>query len=431
MSLLFYVAAFLLGLAVATQVNRGIYRFAYDARLISPWSPRHPDASERTWRDRLPVIGWWFLRRDADVHGRRFWLRPALLELCLAIGFVGLLHFIVVERGLVPLRARASVTDAICYVWLGWYLFLICQMVMATFIDFDERTIPDEITVPGTLIGLLLAATVPGYRLPEVIHEKGLWVVQPIHPGSPNELPDWISTTESLWIVLACFAVWCFALLPILWTTRGGVKNYFKFAWASLWRPPRKRSSELRIRERAAHPWTYIVCGMAVFGLIGITIAWLLSGSYSRNWLSLVHALVGLAFGGGIVWWIRIIGFLTLGREAMGFGDVTLMAMIGTFVGWQAALMIFMFAPFAAMLVVVLQLLLTGENEIAFGPYLCISALVVMLCWSAVWNDWAAMGVFGMLDVLMPVLLAGFLLAAPLLWMLNLIKTKVLGYTND
>ena len=43
------------------------------------------------------------------------------------------------------------------------------------------------------------------------------------------------------------------------------------------------------------------------------------------------------------MWAVRIIGTLTLRQEAMGFGDVTLMAMIGAFTGWQSTLLIFFF----------------------------------------------------------------------------------------
>ena len=73
----------------------------------------------------------------------------------------------------------------------------------------------------------------------------------------------------------------------------------------------------------------------------------------------------------------------------MGFGDVTLMAMIGAFLGWQAAFLIFFLAPFTALLIAATQRILTGERHIAFGPYLCLAAVIVMVGWDAVWTRWA------------------------------------------
>ena len=63
------------------------------------------------------------------------------------------------------------------------------------------------------------------------------------------------------------------------------------------------------------------------------------------HWAALLTALVGMAAGGGMIWIVRVIGAATLGREAMGFGDVTLMSMIGAFVGWQGSLIVFFLAP--------------------------------------------------------------------------------------
>ncbi len=79
----------------------------------------------------------------------------------------------------------------------------------------------------------------------------------------------------------------------------------------------------------------------------------------------------------------------------MGFGDVTLMAMIGAFLGWQPCLVIFFLAPFAGLVVGVLRLILFRDKEIPYGPFLCLAALLTIVKWSAIWDDpWYAQEVF-------------------------------------
>ncbi len=65
--------------------------------------------------------------------------------------------------------------------------------------------------------------------------------------------------------------------------------------------------------------------------------------------VELPSSLVGMATGMTLIWSVRLVGRFVLGREAMGFGDVTLMGMIGAFVGWQACILIFFLAPFAGL----------------------------------------------------------------------------------
>jgi leader peptidase (prepilin peptidase)/N-methyltransferase len=111
--------------------------------------------------------------------------------------------------------------------------------------------------------------------------------------------------------------------------------------------------------------------------------------------------IVGLLVGGGLTWFVRVSGSLALRREAMGFGDVTLMAMIGAFVGWQAAVLTFFFAPFFGIAHAVWKLgqyiakalsgrqLSSADREIPFGPYLSMAAVVLVLTWPWLWPSWA------------------------------------------
>ena len=434
MEFVYYLIAFVCGVCIGGQLNHAIYRFAFSPRLISPWSQRAEGASAPKAVDRVPVYGWFGLARDASVHGKGFWIRPMLIELGVGLAFAWLLKFIVFDRGLLDssVVGTASVTALTTYIWYGWYVLLFAAMVVATFIDFDEKTIPDEVTVPVTLIGLLLSALYPAYRLPITINTPNGLDVGSLHIGSPNPIPKWIDAEYSIWIGLACFLGWCFAIFPFIWTMRFGISGYFRIALASIFRPRRRTESNLpRKPRRSMDPHIVVLFLIALIGSIGINWCWMFRQDHPVAWESLMCALIGLAFSGGIVWAIRIIGFLALQREAMGFGDVTLMAMIGVFLGWQSALLIFIFAAIIALAVIILISLFVRESEIPYGPYLCAGCLVVMIGWSGIWNQWAGPTVFSVAFLLLPVLGIAFVLMGPLLLIVNLIKTKVLGYTDE
>jgi prepilin signal peptidase PulO-like enzyme (type II secretory pathway) len=162
---------FVFGLVVGGQINRAIYGLAWDSRPIGPWTTKHKDAPQRSWWDRLPIVGWFGLAREEKVHGKLYWFRPMLIELAMGIGFAmlyqfemdGGLHEWVIPEGRVP-------TPPVAAADLHWeylsHIVLITLMMVATFIDFDEKTIPDTITVPGTMIGFLIATIAPSSLLP-------------------------------------------------------------------------------------------------------------------------------------------------------------------------------------------------------------------------------------------------------------------------
>ena len=111
-----------------------------------------------------------------------------------------------------------------------------------------------------------------------------------------------------------------------------------------------------------------------------------------------VVGMTGLLIGGAVIWAIRIFGRLAFRREAMGFGDVTLMAMIGAFLGWQILPPVLFLAAFLglahalwkvmnALRKMVLGRKLSGsDREIPFGPYLSMAALLLMLGWAPLWG---------------------------------------------
>ncbi|TVQ59233.1 MAG: hypothetical protein EA379_11480 [Phycisphaerales bacterium] len=98
-------------------------------------------------------------------------------------------------------------------------------------------------------------------------------------------------------------------------------------------------------------------------------------------WLAaLGGALVGYVVGGGVVWMIRIVGTLALGKEAMGMGDVHLMAAVGACLGWIDPLLAFFTAPLFGLSWALLSALASGSRvgALPFGPHLALATIAVV-----------------------------------------------------
>ena len=74
---------------------------------------------------------------------------------------------------------------------------------------------------------------------------------------------------------------------------------------------------------------------------------------------------------------------ITYLREAMGFGDVKFMAMIGIFVGWQGVLFTLFMASIIGTIISLPSKFINRDsvlNRVPFGPFLSIGSLIWIFC---------------------------------------------------
>jgi leader peptidase (prepilin peptidase)/N-methyltransferase len=93
-------------------------------------------------------------------------------------------------------------------------------------------------------------------------------------------------------------------------------------------------------------------------------------------------AIIGMAVGGGVIWGIGAAWSLLRGVEAMGLGDVKLLAMVGTIVGWQGAIYTLFVGSVVGSVVgsaVILSRRQRLDTAIPFGPFLAAGALLYLL----------------------------------------------------
>jgi len=102
-------------------------------------------------------------------------------------------------------------------------------------------------------------------------------------------------------------------------------------------------------------------------------------GTGSPRASALIASLVGMVLGAGVIWALRVIGRALFRKEAMGLGDVKLMAFVGGLLGWKLALLAIVLASFIGAAVGLVVLAVTRERRIPFGPYLSAGSLLAAL----------------------------------------------------
>ena len=106
-----------------------------------------------------------------------------------------------------------------------------------------------------------------------------------------------------------------------------------------------------------------------------------LAASLTGGWQGFLQAVIGAAAGFALLYAVGAGGRWLFREEAMGGGDIKMMAMVGSFVGWKGVLLTIFAGALLGTLIFV-PLSLKKKRLVPFGVFLAVGAAVTF-----VWGD--------------------------------------------
>jgi len=104
--------------------------------------------------------------------------------------------------------------------------------------------------------------------------------------------------------------------------------------------------------------------------------------SLFREDLNLRQALIGAVAGAGFLLFIYVAYYLLRKREGLGLGDVTMMLLIGAYLGWRQAFFTLILASFVGALVGIFFIFYRKKDfqySLPFGTFLAPAAFAALL----------------------------------------------------
>ena len=112
---------------------------------------------------------------------------------------------------------------------------------------------------------------------------------------------------------------------------------------------------------------------------------------FFRSDITWTEGLTGLLVGTGVLVAVRMVGQRIFRKEAIGLGDVKLLAFIGVFLGWKASLFSILCGSIFGTLYGILMLMKEsrsgerGDRMIPFGPFLAGGGLLGAILMKTMW----------------------------------------------
>ncbi len=238
------ILVFILGTVIGSFLNVCIYRMPKNESIIFPSSHCPSCKKNIHWYDNIPLLSYAALCGKCRFCGVKIPFRYPLVEIITGL----LMTALFLRFGLTPKFAA--------------YFIMSCGLIVSTFIDFEIQEIPDEISLGGLILGVVLSSAFPS------------------------------------------------------------------------------------IMDRTTH----------------------MSG--------FIYSVSGAAAGSGAIFLLGFLGKMVFKKEAMGGGDVKLMAMIGSIIGLKMVILVFFLAPFLGVIPGIVSKVRKGAETIPYGPFLSAAAII-------------------------------------------------------
>ena len=395
MDMLWLVFLIAIGLCVGSFLNVVIWRMPRGQSIVYPGSHCPSCGRAIRWYDNIPVLSWLALRARCRFCRKPISIRYPAVESLTALLVAGLFAWYF------PLGMR----DGAGGFGQSWPMFLahgalVCCLLACSIVDIEMWIVPLEICWFASLVGLVSSAAAP-------------------HPFMPA-----VSPTTGAMAVAAAVGL----AVSILLMRLGLLQPSFIDAGE---RPTETQGPEAEDhadkkkgdagngasagnekitavaigKEHGVNPRLEILREVLflVPAIVLVAAAYLLvtksaavggvwqdltgqaDKGFARHFNGFLAALFGYLIGGLWIWGIRILGTLGFGKEAMGMGDVHIMAAVGAVTGWVVPSVAFFVAPFFGLLWALHLWLSRNQRELPYGPWLAAASLVVMLFYDGIY----------------------------------------------
>jgi leader peptidase (prepilin peptidase)/N-methyltransferase len=368
----FAIFLFAVGACIGSFLNVVVYRLPRGVSLVRPGSHCPNCNRPLAWYDNIPVFGWIFL------HGKcRYCAKPISARYPIVEAITGSLFVFYYVMFFIKGFGPAGEMNWPIY---GLYMALIAGLLAASLIDAELFIIPAGIPWWLAAIGVVVHSIV------DDPHSAGSLVDPPFALALSSGAT--IGLVISIVLLQMKILPLSFPAGDLLEVERAELEAKAKQAADSGENAPEipPEFSPSEVRREIRKEMLFLMPPMAL-GAISVLLLLRMTAIHNFwiwianiDWLNAaLGSILGGLVGAFVVWITRILGSYTLGKEAMGLGDMHLMLGIGAVLGAGPATITFFLAPFAAIGIGIYQLIAHSRRQLPFGPYLSLAAAFVLL----------------------------------------------------